>query len=133
MCSCTKQEVESPRYLFSGCGNHFLRQVKIKLLTEFHETALVDKAWKLEGVGEGDERTLLERFSSVTTVFQSLPEKSQQVSTHCSVVGCCVLEVDSLVPRTGSCASMEDAVYHAKKKYGAESQTIGPKTMGLYS
>ncbi len=54
-------------------------QVKIKLLTEFHETALVDTAWKLEGVGEGDERILLERFSSVTTVFQSLCEGSQEV------------------------------------------------------
>lgn len=112
-----KQDVESSRYLYSGGGNHFLRQVKIKLLTEFHETALVDKAWKLEGVGEGDERTLLERFSSVTTVFQSLPEKSQQVSAHCSVGGCCVREVDSSVRRTGSCALMEDAVHHAKTSY----------------
>ncbi|CAM9097039.1 unnamed protein product [Hapterophycus canaliculatus] len=54
-------------------------QVKIKLLTDFHETALVNKAWKLEGVGEGDERVLLERFSSVTTVFQSLAARSQEV------------------------------------------------------
>lgn len=54
-------------------------QVKIKLLTDFHETALVDKTWKLEGVGEGDERVLLERFSSVTTVFQSLGAGSQEV------------------------------------------------------
>ncbi|CAN0161598.1 unnamed protein product [Scytosiphon promiscuus] len=54
-------------------------QVKIKLLTEFHETALVDKTWKLEGVGEGDERILLEQFSSVTTVFQSLGVESKEV------------------------------------------------------
>lgn len=53
--------------------------MKIKYLTEFHETALVDRTWKLEGVGEGDERVLLERFSSVTTVFQSLSEGSQEV------------------------------------------------------
>lgn len=58
-------------------------QVKIKYLTEFHETALVDRAWKLEGVGEGDERMLLERFSSVTTVFQSLSERSQEVRVYC--------------------------------------------------
>lgn len=67
-------------------------QVKIKILTEFYETALVDKAWKLEGVGEGDERKLLERFSSVTTVFQSLPAGSRQVRAHHSrffVVHCC--------------------------------------------
>ncbi|CAM9496045.1 unnamed protein product [Ectocarpus sp. 12 AP-2014] len=54
-------------------------QVKIKLLTKFHETALVDRAWKLEGVGQGDERVLLERFSSVTAVFQSLSQGSQEV------------------------------------------------------
>lgn len=57
--------------------------MKIKYLTEFHETALVDRAWKLEGVGEGDERILLERFSSVTTVFQSLSEGSQEVCAYC--------------------------------------------------
>ncbi|CAM9145188.1 unnamed protein product, partial [Laminaria digitata] len=56
-----------------------IQQVKVKILTEFYETALVDKAWNLEGVGEGDERKLLERFSSVTTVFQSLPAGSRQV------------------------------------------------------
>lgn len=75
--------------------NHVLpQQVKIKILTEFYETALVDKTWKLEDVGEGDERTLLERFSSVTAVFQSLPEGSRQVCAHrfqrfspCVVVG----------------------------------------------
>lgn len=58
-------------------------QVKIKLLTEFHETALVDRAWKLEGVGQGDERVLLERFSSVTAVFQSLSQGSQEVGVCC--------------------------------------------------
>ncbi|CAM9464178.1 unnamed protein product [Sphacelaria rigidula] len=56
-------------------------QVKIDLLTNFHETALVDKNWKLEGVGNGDERKLLERFHSVTGVFQSLPPASQEVIT----------------------------------------------------
>lgn len=61
---------------------HSPHQVKIKILTEFYETALVDKAWKLEGVGEGDERKLLERFSSVTAVFLSLPEGSRQVCNH---------------------------------------------------
>lgn len=108
-------------------------QVKIKLLTEFHETALVDKSWKLEGVGEGDERTLLERFSSVTAVFQSLPEKSQQVSAHCSVVGCCVLEVDSSVPRTASCSMVENAVLCiTRKRYsGVEGQTGGPTPVGF--
>lgn len=64
---------------FSQIVHHSSCQVKIKYLTEFHETALIDKAWKLEGVGEGDERILLERFSSVTTVFQSLSEGSQEV------------------------------------------------------
>lgn len=51
---------------------------------EFHNKALVDRAWKLEGVGEGDERTLLERFSSVTAVFQSLGQGSQEVRACCS-------------------------------------------------
>lgn len=49
---------------------------------DFHKTALVDMAWKLEGVGEGDERTLLERFYSVTAVFQSLPVGSQEVRAY---------------------------------------------------
>lgn len=59
--------------------------MKIKYLTEFHETALIDREWKLEGVGEGDERILLERFSSVSTVFQSLSEGSQEVCVYCPI------------------------------------------------
>lgn len=74
---CVSTECWSP---FHDCPL-FSCQVKIKYLTEFHETALVDREWKLEGVGEGDERVLLERFSSVTTVFQSLSEGSQEVCT----------------------------------------------------
>lgn len=72
---------------------HSPHQVKIKILTEFYETALVDKAWKLEGVGEGDERKLLERFSSVTAVFQCLPEGSRQVCNHRSRFSSCFVDV----------------------------------------
>ncbi|CAM9390253.1 unnamed protein product [Ascophyllum nodosum] len=53
---------------------------KIKLLKDFHKTALVDREWNLpHGVGEGDERRLLERFSSVTSVYLSLTEGSKEV------------------------------------------------------
>lgn len=60
-------------------GYRCRKQVKTELLTNFYKTALVDKTWKLTGVGEGDERKLLEQFHSVTTVFQSLSEASQEV------------------------------------------------------
>lgn len=81
--------------------------MKIKILKEFYETALVDKEWKLEGVGEGDERKLLERFSSVTAVFQSLPTGSRQVCaprSRCFVMQCwpSVLRVSITTPSCDS-------------------------------
>ncbi|CAM9211041.1 unnamed protein product [Discosporangium mesarthrocarpum] len=54
-------------------------KVKIKMLEDFHKIALTDKNWTLTGVGEGNEKTLLEQFHSVTTVFQSLEKGSQEV------------------------------------------------------
>lgn len=72
-----------------GCFSYSCRsaripilQVKIAILQDFHKTALVNTAWKLEGVGDGDERKLLENFFSVTAVFQSLPAASQEVGTE---------------------------------------------------
>lgn len=87
----------------------------MKYLTEFHETALVDRAWKLEGVGEGDERILLERFSCVTTVFQSLSEGSQEVCACCPKYRThgSISERDHATPREGllSSKSFENQEY----------------------
>lgn len=63
----------------------------------------MDKGWKLEGVGEGDERTLLEQFSSVTTVFQSLPAGSQEV---CSCAACFFEVFDAVSAGAASICNM---------------------------
>lgn len=52
---------------------------KIKILLAFHKTALVDPQWKMTGVGEADERRLLEEFPKCHSVFAALPEASRRV------------------------------------------------------
>lgn len=53
--------------------------VKIQHLNEFYRTALVTPGWKMEGVGEGDERVLLEQYYRCVTVFKTLCPESQAV------------------------------------------------------
>jgi len=53
--------------------------IKIEHLQTFYKVALKDKRFKMDGVGEGDERTLLEQFHRVSKVYQALPETSQAV------------------------------------------------------
>ena len=75
--------------------------VKIDHLNNFYRTALVTEGWHMEGVGLGDERTLLEQYFRCVTVFKGLSPASQEVIaditkrmgevTHCSVpLGCSV-------------------------------------------
>lgn len=52
---------------------------KIKQLCNFYQTGLITKGWKMTGVGEGDERTLLEKYYLCVDVFNSLPPSSQEV------------------------------------------------------
>lgn len=54
--------------------------VKIQHLMEFHTTALGENMeWCMDGVGEGDERRLLQEFPAVHRVFASLAPQSQEV------------------------------------------------------
>eukprot|EP00602_Paraphysomonas_sp_CaronLab_P006525 CAMPEP_0185036834 /NCGR_PEP_ID=MMETSP1103-20130426/30406_1 /TAXON_ID=36769 /ORGANISM="Paraphysomonas bandaiensis, Strain Caron Lab Isolate" /LENGTH=738 /DNA_ID=CAMNT_0027574547 /DNA_START=21 /DNA_END=2234 /DNA_ORIENTATION=- len=52
---------------------------KVRHLCSFYRTGLVDEKWRLAGVGEGDEATLLQEFHRVAAVFKSLPASSQIV------------------------------------------------------
>jgi farnesyl-diphosphate farnesyltransferase len=53
--------------------------VKIDYLNNFYRTALVEPGWKLENVGEGDEKVLLEQFFKCNAVYLSLSKASQEV------------------------------------------------------
>jgi isopentenyl-diphosphate delta-isomerase type 1 len=52
---------------------------KIDWLNSFAETALEEEGWKLMGVGEGDERALLESFHRCGSVFRSLSPHAKEV------------------------------------------------------
>ena len=52
-------------------------EVKCQHLLTFHETALVDPSWRMDGVGHGDEKRLLQEFPAVHRVYKSLPVDSQ--------------------------------------------------------
>lgn len=54
-------------------------EVKIKHLLNFHKTALVDPTWTMDGVGEADEKRLLQQFDKCHRVFAKLSEKSRRV------------------------------------------------------
>jgi farnesyl-diphosphate farnesyltransferase len=66
--------IEDDMVSFKGEEN-----VKIDHLNNFYRTGLVDKDWRLYGVGEADELVLLENFHKCTSVFLSLPQASQDV------------------------------------------------------
>jgi farnesyl-diphosphate farnesyltransferase len=55
------------------------QEVKIKHLLNFHKTALADPKWTMDGVGEGDEKLLLQNFDKCHGVFAKLSEKSRRV------------------------------------------------------
>jgi farnesyl-diphosphate farnesyltransferase len=52
-------------------------EIKCGHLMSFHETALGDPSWSMDGVGHGDERRLLQEFPAVHRVYASLPTESQ--------------------------------------------------------
>ncbi|KAL3941770.1 MAG: hypothetical protein SGBAC_003914 [Bacillariaceae sp.] len=54
-------------------------EIKIKHLTNFRKTALGDPTWTMDGVGEGDEKRLLQNFDKCHRVYAKLSEKSQSV------------------------------------------------------
>lgn len=54
-------------------------EIKIQHLKEFHKTALGDPTWTMDGVGEGDERRLLQNFDKCHRVYAKLSEKSRRI------------------------------------------------------
>lgn len=54
-------------------------EVKIGHLMNFHKTALMDPEWTMDGVGEGDEKLLLQKFNKCHSVFAALKSESQGV------------------------------------------------------
>jgi len=52
---------------------------KIEYLRQFHKTALSDPNWSLDGVGEADEKRLLQNFSKCQRVYASLNLQSRRV------------------------------------------------------
>ncbi|KAG7368254.1 farnesyl-diphosphate farnesyltransferase [Nitzschia inconspicua] len=55
------------------------QEVKIKYLLNFHKTALADPTWTMDGVGEADEKRLLQNFDKCHRVYAKLNEKSRRV------------------------------------------------------
>ncbi|KAL3914027.1 MAG: hypothetical protein SGILL_006262 [Bacillariaceae sp.] len=55
------------------------QEVKIKHLQNFHKTALADSTWTMDGVGEADEKRLLQNFDKCHRVYARLGEKSRRV------------------------------------------------------
>jgi len=53
--------------------------VKVKHLLNFHKTALADPTWTMDGVGEADEKRLLQEFDKCHRVFAKLSDKSRRV------------------------------------------------------
>merc|ERR1719454_2762145 len=54
-------------------------QVKVNHLQTFYKVALTDEHFSMSGVGQGDERWLLENFSHVVIVLASLPPASREI------------------------------------------------------
>ena len=54
-------------------------EIKVNLLKNFYKTALVDPNWSMDGVGEGDERRLLQEFPKCHRVYMELNPKSREV------------------------------------------------------
>lgn len=55
------------------------QDVKVNHLLNFHKTALGDPTWTMDGVGEGDEKRLLQNFDKCHRVYAKLGDKSRRV------------------------------------------------------
>lgn len=53
--------------------------IKVKHLLDFTKNALGDPEWSMDGVGQGDERLLLQQFPKAHAVFARLQPESQAV------------------------------------------------------
>lgn len=53
--------------------------VKVKHLLSMHETALGDPSWSMDGVGEGDEKRLLQQFPKCHSVYAALRDESKAI------------------------------------------------------
>jgi farnesyl-diphosphate farnesyltransferase len=53
--------------------------IKVQHLRQFHEQAFVDPKWSMDGVGQADERLLLQEFPKVHRLYAALPEASRLV------------------------------------------------------
>lgn len=54
-------------------------EIKIKHLMDFHKTALEDPTWSMDGVGEADEKRLLQEFPKCHSVYAALKPESKEV------------------------------------------------------
>mgnify|MGYP005844222621 CR=1 FL=1 len=52
---------------------------KIMMLKNFHKLALQDPLWTLDGVGDGDEKRLLQEFPKVHRIYNGLSSESQEI------------------------------------------------------
>jgi farnesyl-diphosphate farnesyltransferase len=55
--------------------------IKVEHLMNFHKRALVDPNWSMDGVGEADEKRLLQQFPKCHAVFAALAPQSKLVIT----------------------------------------------------
>lgn len=53
--------------------------IKVKHLLSFHKNALANPEWTMDGVGEGDEKLLLQEFNKCHAVFSALQPQSRRV------------------------------------------------------
>eukprot|EP00002_Diphylleia_rotans_P006551 TRINITY_DN15910_c0_g1_i1.p1 TRINITY_DN15910_c0_g1~~TRINITY_DN15910_c0_g1_i1.p1 ORF type:complete len:424 (+),score=113.87 TRINITY_DN15910_c0_g1_i1:50-1321(+) len=54
---------------------------RVEIMVKFHEY-IHQEGWKLDGYGEGDEKTLLQSFHHVVSIFKSLKPQYQKVITE---------------------------------------------------
>jgi len=52
---------------------------KIEILLNFHKTALADPKWCMDGVGEGDEKRLLQNFNKCHRIYAALKPQSCRI------------------------------------------------------
>jgi farnesyl-diphosphate farnesyltransferase len=53
--------------------------VKVEHLQDFYKNALIDPKWSLDGVGEADEKRLLQEFPKCQLIFSKLSPESRAV------------------------------------------------------
>jgi farnesyl-diphosphate farnesyltransferase len=63
----------------NGDNNNNGKDTKVELLLNFHKHALTDLSWSLDGVGEGEERRLLQEFPKCCRVYSALSAESRAV------------------------------------------------------